>query len=59
MSFITILATEEANVSASFEATVNGRDYYTILKDGKFTQDFVEVAEGSTPAQVLEAYFAA
>jgi hypothetical protein len=56
---ITLINTDTLNVTAEFEVTRGGKDYYSILKDGIFTQDFVEVPAGASQAEVAEVYLAA
>ena len=56
---ITLVTNDIVTVSAEFEATRGGKDYYSILKNGKFTQDYVEVPTGASQADVTAAYLAA
>jgi hypothetical protein len=56
---ITLINTDTLNVTAEFEVTRGGKDYYSVLKDGIFTQEWIEVPAGATQAEVAESFLAA
>ncbi len=46
-----------AQVQFNFEASRGGQDHYSVLKHGRYTDEFVSVAEGSQPEVVFNQYF--
>lgn len=48
--------TIDEDTTLNFYANNGGKDYYEVVRFGKGTQAFVEVAEGAKSADILDAY---